>query len=112
MKQLFNPLKRETEFQWQKSYFKVLKSLDVMNDIASVDYRDWPIVSTELVNFLSLNTSVEAVDKLKIVTDELSDSFRDIIKNFTTQTKSLQSIGKKHDELKTCQRDEKAPGEA
>ena len=34
-------------------------------------YRDSPVVSTELVKFLSLNTAVDAVDRLEIQSDNL-----------------------------------------
>ena len=81
-------------------FFAVLKSLDVMSEIAEVDYRNSPVVLTELVKFLSLNTSVEAVDKLESVAGELSDSVSDITKSVATQAKSIQSVGHKHDELK------------
>ena len=43
-------------------FYSVLKLLDTMSEISALDYRDSPVVSTELVKFLSLNTSVEAVD--------------------------------------------------
>ena len=81
-------------------FYLVLRSLDVMSEIAAVDYRDSPVVSTKLVKFLSLNTSVEAVDKLETVTGELSESFKYITKTVTAQVKSLHSVGNKHDELK------------
>ena len=37
-------------------FYSVLHSLDVTNEISAVDYRDSPVVSTELVKTLSLNT--------------------------------------------------------
>ena len=81
-------------------FHAVLKSLDTMSEIAELDYRDSPVVSTELVKFLYLNTSVEAVDRLESVTGELSDSVSDISKSFASQAKTIQSVGNKHDELK------------
>ena len=81
-------------------FYAVQKSLDAMSEIAELDYRDSPVVSTELVKFLSLNTSVEAVDRLESVTGELSDSVSDISKSFASQAKTIQSVGNKHDELK------------
>ena len=65
-------------------YYTVLKSLNVMNNIQTADYRDFPVVSTELVKFLSLNTSVEAVDRLETVTNTLALSFGEINKSFST----------------------------
>ena len=49
-------------------FFSVLKSLDIMSKIVSIDCRNSPVVSTELVKFLSLNTSVETVDTLDSLT--------------------------------------------
>ena len=45
-------------------FYAVLRSLDKMTQIVAQNYKDAPVVSTELVKFLSMNTSVEAVDKL------------------------------------------------
>ena len=81
-------------------FYLVLRSLDVTSKTAAVDYRDSPVVSTKLVKFLPLNTSVEAVDKLETITGELSDSVTDMTKSVTAQEKSLHSVGNKHDELK------------
>ena len=57
-------------------FYSVLKSLDVMGEIQTVDYRDSPVVSAELVKFLSLNTSVEAVDKLEEQSEKLVEDVR------------------------------------
>ena len=46
-------------------FYAVLKSLDTMSEMLALGYRDLPFVFTELVKFLSLNASVEAVEKLE-----------------------------------------------
>ena len=76
-------------------FHSVLKSLDIMAEIAAVDYRNSPVVSTELVKFLSLNTSVETVDKLEILTGELLVNVKDITKELGANTKLLYSVGNK-----------------
>ena len=81
-------------------FYSVLQALDTMSDIAAVDYRDSPVVSTELVKFLSLNTSVEAVDKLEEQSTELSSNMSQLTKDMIATTKSVGSVGKKIDELK------------
>ena len=81
-------------------FFSVLQSLDKMNDIAAMDYRDSPVVSTELVKFLSLNTSVEAVDKLEEKASDLSSSISTLTKDLAANTKSVSSVGNRADELK------------
>ena len=45
-------------------FYNTLKSLDVMAKISALNFSNHPAVSTELVKFLSLNTSVEVVNKL------------------------------------------------
>ena len=62
-------------------FFSVLRAIDVMSEISALDYRDSPIVSTELVKFLSLNTAVEAVDKLDSKTTELTTDIKQINKD-------------------------------
>ena len=45
-------------------FYAVLRSLDRMFLILSKNFKDASAVSTKLVKFLSMNISVEAVDKL------------------------------------------------
>ena len=61
-------------------FHSVLKSLDVMSPISTADYRDSPIVSTELVKFLSLNTSFDAVEKLELTASEMVNNVRQLSK--------------------------------
>ena len=71
-----------------------------MSEISSLDYRDSPIVSTELVKFLLLNTSVESVEKLERQSESFTSSFKDLSKEVTMTTKSIHSTANKADELK------------
>ena len=48
----------------QVIFYAVLRSLDKMTLVVGQNYKDAPAVSTELVKVLSMNTSVEAVDRL------------------------------------------------
>ena len=81
-------------------FYSALQSLDSMATIAAADYRDSPVVSTELVKFLSLNTSVEAVDKLQIQAEELSTSYKSLTKEVAGTTKAIGSVGNRADEVK------------
>ena len=58
-------------------FYSVLCSLDVMSEISAVDYSNLPVVSTEPVKFLLLNTQVEAVDKLEESTKTLLEDMKD-----------------------------------
>ena len=81
-------------------FYANLQSLDAMGKIAADDYRDSPVVSSELVKFLSLNTNVEAVDKIEAQSAELNGVVKQLNKDVTSTTKSMASIGNKADELK------------
>ena len=81
-------------------FYSVLKSLDVMSDIQAVDYRDSPVVSTELVKFLSLNTAVDAVDRLEAQSDNLVDEVKQISTDLKQAVKIAGVVGNKGDELK------------
>ena len=81
-------------------FYSVLKSLDVMGDIQAVDYRDSTVVSTELVKFLSLNTAVDAVDRLEERSEKLVEDVKQISTDLKLTTKSVSSVGNKGDDLK------------
>ena len=81
-------------------FYSVLKALDVMSNIAEADFRDHPVVSTELVKFLSLNTSVEAVDKLQTQSREARETIKELVKESAGSKKTLQTVANKTDEVK------------
>ena len=57
-----------------------------MAEILGYQFKNHPVVSTELVKFLSLNTSVEAVDKLTLQ----HISFQQEIKALKTELGAVQ----------------------
>ena len=71
-----------------------------MSDIAALDYTDSPVVSTELVKFLSQNTAVESVDKLVVTSAQLTTNVRDLATEMVGAKKSINSVGNLSDELK------------
>ena len=73
----------------------MLQSLDKMVEIWDLEFKNPPVVSTELVKLLSLNTSVEAVDKLKDSTKTLIDHIKDLKKETCLNTKSTSNLGHK-----------------
>ena len=77
-----------------------MKSLDVISEIKALDYRDSPVVSTELIKFLSLNTSVEVVDRLEAQSESLVENVKQITKDMVLASKAVSSVGNKGDELK------------
>ena len=71
-----------------------------MSDIAALDYTDSPVVSTELVKFLSQNTAVESVDKLVVTSAQLTTNVRELTTEMVGAKKSINSVGNLSDELK------------
>ena len=80
-------------------FYAVLRSLDRMSLILSKNFKDAPAVSTELVKFLSMNTSVEAVDKLTEQTGGFSSAISELTKNVASVRKDGGTIGNKADKL-------------
>ena len=73
-------------------FYTTLRSLDVMGEIAALDYTDSPVVSTELVKFLSQNTAVESVDKLVITSAELTTNVRQLTTDMVGAKKSISNV--------------------
>ena len=71
-----------------------------MADIQALDYRDSPIVSMELVKFLSLNTAVDAVDRLEVQSDSLVEEVKQISSDMKKASNVVSTVGNKGDELK------------
>ena len=90
----------DTKAMTKVIFYSVLKSLDVMGDIPAVDYRDSPVVSTELVKFLSLNTTVDTVDRLGEQSEQLVEDVKQISTELKLASKSVSSVGSKGHELK------------
>ena len=61
-----------------------------MGEVKNSNFREHPSVNAELVKFLSLNSSVEAVDKLQ-------KDYVDISKTNTETSKSINTLGNKLD---------------
>ena len=72
-----------------------------MSEISSVNFADHPAVSTELVKFLSLNTAIDAVDQLVAKTSALETSVGVIQKDLGGATRTITTVGNKHDSLQT-----------
>ena len=79
--------------------YAVLRSLDRMALILAKNFKDAPAVSTELVNFLSMNASVEAVDKLTDQTAGFHSSIVELTKSMTSVRKDSGTVGNKVDKL-------------
>ena len=70
-----------------------------MSDISSVNFLDHPAVSTELVNFLSLNTAINAVDQLVTKKTSMEALICQMLKDLGGATQTITTVGNKHDAL-------------
>ena len=82
-------------------FYAVLRSLDKMIEIVGQNYKDSPVVSTELVKFLSMNTSVEAVDKLTEQGAILKTSIEEMQRKLNSVTKDCGTVGNKAESTKS-----------
>ena len=86
-------------------FYNTLRALDIMNEISECNFQDHPAVSQELVKFLSLNTSVEAVDtltsKMKVTEAKVSSLESDT----KGAVKTAATVGNRCDTLATQLKD-------
>ena len=80
-------------------FYAVLRSLDKMALILSQNYKDAPAVSTELVKFLSMNTSAQAVDTLVEQCKDFKAQITELNKSLTQVRKEAGTVGNKNDKL-------------
>ena len=81
-------------------FYAVLRSLDKMTEVVKQNYKDAPAVSTELVKFLSMNTSVEAVDRLVEQSAEWRIAFGDTSRKVQGASTTSATVGNRCDQLK------------
>ena len=81
-------------------FYATLRSLDRMALILTKHCRDATAVSTELVKFLSMNTSVKAVDRLIEQSNEVQTTITTMTKSVSSVAKDSGTIGNKMDQLK------------
>ena len=71
-----------------------------MTEISALDYCDSPVVSTELVKFLSLDTAIDAVDRLEVQSADYATNIKQLTKDSNTTQTAVNSVGNRADELK------------
>ena len=71
-----------------------------MNEIAGLDYRDSPVVSMELVKFLSLNTAIESVDRLEAQSSDHHTAIKLLTKEANIAKTAVNTVGNRTDEVK------------
>jgi hypothetical protein len=83
-----------------KICWAVLKSHDVMADYKRLNFKNHPSIATELVKFLAINTSFEAIDKVTAKAAWLEIEVLDFKKQLAAASKAASTASNKSDELK------------
>jgi hypothetical protein len=84
----------------QQIFWAVLKSHDVMASYKRLNFKNHPSIATELVKFLAINTSFEAIDKLTTKTAVLELEIADFKKKLNEAIKTASASANKSDEAK------------
>jgi hypothetical protein len=84
----------------QQIFWSVLRSHDVMTEFKRLNFKNHPSIATELVKFLAINTSFEAIDKLTTKSSYLEIEVLDYKKQIAAAVKAAASSANKADEAK------------
>jgi hypothetical protein len=84
----------------QQIFWAVLKSHDVMASYKRLNFKNHPSIATELVKFLAINTSFEAIEKLTTKTTVLDMEVADMKKKVNEAVKAATTAANKADEGK------------
>jgi hypothetical protein len=84
----------------QNIVWAVLKAHDVMAEYKRLSFKNHPSVATELVKFLAINTSFEAIEKLINQTKVLECEVCEMKKQVAASVKSAASAANKADEVR------------
>jgi hypothetical protein len=84
----------------QNIVWAVLKAHDVMAEYKRLSFKNHPSVATELVKFLAINTSFEAIEKLVTQTKVLECEVCEMKKQVAASVKPAASAANKADEVR------------
>jgi hypothetical protein len=84
----------------QKIFWAVLKSHDVMASYKRLNFKNHRSIATELVKFLAINTSFEAIDRVAAKAAFLEIEVSDGKKQIAAANKAAASASNKADECK------------
>jgi hypothetical protein len=84
----------------QQILWAVLKSHDVMQEYKRLNFKNHPSIATELVKFLAINTSFDAIEKLTTQVAAHQVEIVEYKKNIAAVTKSAHAAANKADDAK------------
>jgi len=77
--------------------YSFLKCLDLMVEIEKLDFRNSPIITSELAKFLALNSNYESVEQLQKEIVKLNEGMSKSLKDAASAVKSVGTIGNNFD---------------
>ena len=84
----------------QQIFWSVLKSHDVMTDYKWLSFKNHPTIATELVKFLAINTSFEAIEKVTTKAAYLELEVVEFKKQLAAANKAASLASNRADECK------------
>jgi hypothetical protein len=84
----------------QTIFWASLRSLDIMERIQGNHFKNDPLVSSELVKFLAINTGFEVIESLKKTVTDHQDSIDKAVKQSASAEKAAGTAANKADEGK------------
>ena len=81
-------------------FWSTLKTLDIMAEMTNLGFRDSPIVASELVKFLALNTGFDAIETLMKSNTTLKAEVAALTKAVAGNTKTIATAANKVDNFK------------
>jgi hypothetical protein len=81
-------------------FWSTLRSLDIALEIKRVGFANHPLVSAELVRFLTVNSGVEVTEQLETKIDQLETQLKTAHKALTSAEKAAINAANKADEAK------------
>jgi len=79
--------------------YAYLKSLDLMIEIEKLDFRNSPIITSELAKFLALNSNYESIENLQKEVKSLGEGVSKAGKEVTSAVKSVGTVGNNLDKI-------------
>jgi len=84
----------------QSIAYAIFRSLDLMTEILTLDFKNAPVITAELTKFLALNSNIEMVEKMKKKMDELTVDVGKSTKMAVSAEKAASTVGNTSDSNK------------
>jgi len=79
--------------------YAYLKTLDLMIEIEKLDFRNSPIITSELAKFLALNSNYESIEDLQKEVKTVNETVSKALKETASAVKSVGTIGNSLDKV-------------